>query len=34
MGIKHGHAFIMGFLAVVVAKVARGLLSGWLNINF
>jgi hypothetical protein len=27
------HYVLIGFLAVVAAKVARGLLSGWLSIN-
>jgi hypothetical protein len=30
---KPAHLVIIGFLAVVTAKVIRGLLSGWLNVN-
>jgi hypothetical protein len=31
---RPGHLILVGFLAVVGAKIAKGLLSGWLNINF
>jgi hypothetical protein len=27
------HYVMIGFISVVAAKVARGLLAGWLNIN-
>lgn len=30
---KPFHYVVIGFLAVVSAKVIRGLLAGWLNIN-
>lgn len=30
---KNWHLVALGFGAVVTAKVAKGLLSGWLNIN-
>lgn len=30
---KPVHYVLIGFLAVVTAKVARGLLAGWLNVN-
>lgn len=31
---KPGHYIVVGFLAVVGAKVLRGLLQGWLNFSF
>lgn len=34
MELKAGHYIMIGFLAVVGAKIMKGLLSGWLNINF
>lgn len=27
------HYVLIGFVAVVAAKVVRGLLAGWLNVN-
>jgi hypothetical protein len=30
---KHFHYVLIGFVAVVAAKIARGLLAGWLNVN-
>jgi hypothetical protein len=30
---KSFHYVLVGFVAVVIAKVARGLLSGWLGVN-
>lgn len=31
---KPFHYVLVGFTAVVVAKIIRGLLSGWLSVNF
>lgn len=34
MELKSGHYIMIGFFAVVGAKIMKGLLSGFLNVNF